>query len=254
MTKIYMITAPRRRTEKEFVGIMKWLRDIDSHKWVVAAEVGRGGYEHWQVRVACSLKFDRVRADWGGVAHVEEASDTWEYERKGGLYWTSEDNAEIRKQRFGKLRPEQRMALDCLESTSDREILVWVTSEGNVGKSWLCGALYERGLALIVPPTIDTVKGMMQWVASGYKGEPYIVIDIPRSWKWNKELYTAIESIKDGLVYDTRYSAKMRNIRGVKIMCLTNESPKLDKLSIDRWVFYDSHMCWSEGGVRATLT
>lgn len=122
--------------------------------------------------------------------------------------------------------------------------MVWVDTKGNVGKSWLCGALYERGLACIVPPTIDTVTKMMQWVASGYRGEPYIVIDIPRSWKWSKELYTAVESIKDGLVYDTRYSAKMRNIRGVKVLCLTNETPKLDKLSVDRWVFFDGNMAW----------
>lgn len=64
MTKIYMITAPRKNTADEFVRIMKWLRSIDSHKWVVAAETGAGGYEHWQVRVACNLDFDHVRLDW----------------------------------------------------------------------------------------------------------------------------------------------------------------------------------------------
>lgn len=255
MTKIYMVTAPRKNTAKEFVQIMRWLRSVDSHKWVVAAEVGKGGYEHWQVRVACGLDFDHMRIAWDSFpAHVEEASDTWEYERKGGVYWTSEDNPAIRQMRFGALRPAQKLALSVLESTTDREVMVWVDHTGNVGKSWLCGALYERGLACIVPPTIDTIKGVMQWVASGYRGEPYIVIDIPRSWKWSEQLYVAIESIKDGLVYDTRYTAKLKNIRGVKVMVMTNNDPKLDKLSLDRWVFFDGNTAWSAGGVRAPLS
>ena len=122
---------------------------------------------------------------------------------------------------------------------------------GNQGKSWLCGALYERGLACYVPPTIDTVKGLIQWVASAYRGEPYIIIDIPRSWKWSQQLYVAIESIKDGLVYDTRYTARLKNIRGVKVLCMTNNDPKLDKLSADRWVFFDGTVAWGQGGRRS---
>jgi len=62
-----------------------------------------------------------------------------------------------------------------------------------------------------------------------------VIIDIPRSWKWNEALYTAIETIKDGLVYDPRYSAKMRNIRGVKVLCMSNTMPRVSALSEDRW-------------------
>lgn len=141
--------------------------------------------------------------------------------------------------RYGEFRNNQKRALMALEQTNDRQVLVWYDESGNVGKSWFTGALWERGLAYVVPPTIDTVKGMIQWVASCYSDggyRPYIIIDIPRSWKWSEQLYTAIESIKDGLVYDTRYHSRMQNIRGVKILCMTNTMPKLDKLSSDRWV------------------
>ena len=80
------------------------------------------------------------------------------------------DRVEILKQRFGKMRPNQIRALEALESTNDREVLVWYDEGGNVGKSWLTGALWERGLAYYVP-TVDSVKAMVQWVASCYQSE-----------------------------------------------------------------------------------
>lgn len=143
--------------------------------------------------------------------------------------------------RFGEMRFVQKQALEALQATNDREVMVWYDKNGNVGKSWFTGALWERGLAYVVPPTVDTVKGMMQYVASSYIDQgwrPFVVIDIPRSWKWSEQLYTAIESIKDGLVYDTRYNSRMINIRGVKVLVMCNTLPKLDKLSQDRWRIY----------------
>ena len=247
-----MFTCPY--SKHVWLSLQEYLEEQDSHKWVVAKEIGKNGYRHIQARFAVAeLKDDR----WTEVkrrfpeAHIEEASDTWDYERKEGKYLTAWDTPEIRQQRFGALRPAQKLAISVLESTNDREVMVWVDHEGNHGKSWLIGHLWEVGKACVVPPTIDTVKGMIQWVASAYHGEPYIVIDIPRSWKWSEQLYVAIESIKDGLVYDTRYTARLKNIRGVKIMVMTNNDPKLDKLSQDRWVFFDGNTAWSAGGVRA---
>ena len=236
----WMITAPRARVCKREWKIV--LQKFDIKKWIIAKEKGKNGYEHWQVRLECSGKdFFKWMRDNIPSAHVEKAElgvDECRYETKEGQYTMYSDRTEVLKQRFGGMRNNQKRALQALQATNDREIVVWYDEGGNIGKSWFTGALWERGLAYYVPPTIDTVKGMIQWVASCYRDggyRPYIIIDIPRSWKWSEQLYVAIESIKDGLVYDTRYSSKMVNIRGVKIMCLTNTMPKLDKLSQDRW-------------------
>lgn len=126
-----------------------------------------------------------------------------------------------------------------LNCTDDRQILVIYDESGCHGKSWLVNHWYETKQAFYCPPTIDTVKGLIQWIASGYDGEPYIAIDIPRSWKWSEQLYVAIESIKDGLVYDTRYTSKLRNIRGVQIIVFCNEMPNVGKLSADRWLIHN---------------
>lgn len=215
----------------------------DIHKWIIARETGRGGYKHWQVRFQTS-QFDSDEGwqelkEWFKKGHFEKASDTWEYERKEGNYLTSDDNDEKLKQRYGPLRQNQQTVLHAVKNSGDREIVLWLDRRGCSGKSWLCGALYERGMAFYCPPYLGDVKGIVQFVASGYRGEGIIVIDLPRDIKWNTTLYAGVEAIKDGLVADARYSARTRNIRGVKVLVLANTVPKLDRLSSDRWVIYE---------------
>lgn len=233
---IYMMTMPRNSVNKAL--LKKFILDHDVHKWVIGYETGRTGYEHFQCRIQTGVDFEQLKL-WFDDAHIEQASDDWTYERKEGRFVSSEDTSNVRRCRFGKLRSNQQRVLDVLDNTGDREIVVWYDGTGNVGKSFLTRWLVERGRAYYVPPTVENAKQIIQWVCSGYQNQPYIVIDIPRSAKWSEPLYTAIEAIKDGLVYDTRYSAKLRDIWGVKILVLTNSRPKLDKLSTDRWIIIE---------------
>lgn len=233
---IYMMTMPRNSVNKAL--LKKFILDHDVHKWVIGYETGRTGYEHFQCRIQTGCSFEELKL-WFDDAHIEQGSNEWTYERKEGRFVSSDDTVDIRRCRFGKLRPNQQRVLRILEGNDDRNITCWVDTTGNVGKSFLTRWLVERGRAYYVPPTVDNAKQIIQWVCSGYQNQPYIVIDIPRSAKWTESLYTAIEAIKDGLVYDTRYSAKLRDIWGVKILVLTNTMPKLDKLSKDRWVIID---------------
>lgn len=215
----------------------------DIHKWIIARETGKGGYRHWQVRFQTS-QFDNDEGweelkEWFKKGHFEKASDTWDYETKDGNYLTSEDNEQKLIQRYGPLLPHQTEVLGLLDQSGDRGIVLWLDPHGRSGKSWLCGALFERRIGMYCPPYLGTVKEIVQFVASGYRGERYIVIDLPRDIKWNSSLYAGVEAIKDGLVADGRYSARTRNIRGVKVLVLANTRPKLDRLSTDRWVIYE---------------
>nr|WCR62229.1 MAG: replication associated protein [ssDNA virus sp.] len=214
----------------------------DCHKWIVGAEKGRRGYKHWQVRFSHTCdSVDTIRGKIQAMfegAHVEECSDTWTYEAKEKWHWSSEDRPAVLKTRFGHPRWYQQEVINEVLKTNDREIAYWYDEKGCQGKSWLVNHLHETCQAWYVPPTLKTVEGIIQWTASLYINNGFreiLVIDIPRSWKWSKELYTAIEAIKDGLVYDPRYHAQMVNIRGVKILVLCNTLPVLDALSKDRW-------------------
>ncbi|QDJ95283.1 replication-associated protein [Capybara associated smacovirus 1_cap1_104] len=236
--KVYLITAPRS-TPKKALKIM--IEKNDCKKWIIGWEKGKNGYEHFQIRVETSndnffawVKYHIPQA------HIEESNHqfTDQYERKEGRFISASDTNEIRKVRYGKPRHEQKAVIEALRHSNDREIVVWYDPKGNSGKSWLACHLWETGQAHICQSQ-DNVKGMIQDIASDYMNNgyrPYLVIDIPRTWKWTDDLCCAIERAKDGLIKDTRYNAKTIDIRGVKILVCTNSMPKLTKLSADRWV------------------
>lgn len=240
---VWMVTCPREGVSKK--RWFKFFEAYDIHKWVLGRETGKGGYKHWQVRFQTTA-FDKAEKvedileikEWFKQAHVLKASDTWEYETKSGDYFRNDDNSEKLRQRFGKFREAQERVIQTVYGSNDRQIVVWVTEEGNVGKSWMAGALWERREAHYVMAQ-NTAKGLIQDCASEViqNGErPMIVIDIPRTWKWTEELYCAIESIKDGLIKDPRYGSTTINIRGTKLLILCNSRPQLGKLSRDRWL------------------
>lgn len=229
----------------------------DCKRWIVAKETGRGGFKHWQIRLETSnkeffflsertvpgtdgkLHKEKFKDGWVAKhipqAHVEEAQDVWDYERKEGRFWTSDDTIEIRKVRFGNPNEIQREILRTLRTQSVREIDVWYDPTGNHGKSWLAVHLFERGQALVVPRSSCTAEKISAYICSAYSGEEYIIVDIPRSGKITDQLYESLEEIKDGLVFDHRYSGRCKNIRGVKLCVFTNTKLDEKKLSRDRW-------------------
>lgn len=211
----------------------------DIHKWIWAKETGSNGYKHWQMRIYTSASFEEIKSAFP-EAHIEQSTEWGEYERKEANFVSSEDTTDILRCRYGKLRENQRRILRQVYEQSDRGVTVVYDPKGGTGKSFLCRYLFERNIGFYVPPTVRTTQGIIQYVASGYRGQRVIIIDIPRSSRWTNELYEGIETIKDGMVYDTRYSAKMRDIWGVKVLCLTNSLPQLSSLSLDRWIILNS--------------
>lgn len=236
MSETYMMTIPKT-VHKRAIKVMLDTNDVK--RYTVASETGKGGYRHWQIRLTTSNKefFEWCKAHIP-EAYLDKATDqesAWQYERKEGVFWCSEDTSDIRKVRFGKPRPEQKRILDIARSQSDREVDVWYDPTGNHGKSWLTVHLYETGRALVVPRTSCTAEKLSAFICSAWKGEPYIIIDVPRARKPTVELYEVIEEIKDGLVFDHRYTGRTRNIRGTRLIVFTNHKFDLGKLSRDRW-------------------
>lgn len=255
MSQDYMVTMPREGYEY-FSKIMAYFRKQDIKKWIIGAEEGKTGYKHWQIRFRSRIdndpknnlgvqaqKLELVLHGWFQGLHIEPCSDAYEYEGKEGKFLASWDTMDNRKIRFGKPRWYQKCAIDDLWRTNDREIKVWYDPKGNCGKSWLVGHLYETGQAYYLPPYMNSVNQMIQTLASmviedrnkGIPPRPLVLIDIPRSWKWTDDLYVAIESIKDGLIMDPRYSARPVHCRGLKVLVMTNVEPKMKKISADRW-------------------
>lgn len=265
MAKWYMVTAPRGAEEWTaglwYIWIDKergfyseipfpykqndmtkrdWetvIEENDCKRWIIAMETGKGGYEHWQVRLESSNPdFFNWMKEHYPKAHVEEAEvQEFGYERKEGRFWTSEDTTEIRICRFGEFKPWQKQLQKILRKQSVRQIDVVLDTQGNKGKTFFTIALWERGEALVVPRYSCTPEKLSAFVCSAYNGESVVIIDIPRAGKPTEALYETMEEVKDGLVFDPRYSGKTRNIRGVRMVVFTNHELKLKLLSNDRW-------------------
>lgn len=231
--KTYMMTIPRT-VHKRILKIM--IEKNDCKKWIIAKETGKGGYEHYQIRVQTSNdNFFWWCKQHLHNAHIEECTDNWDYEVKEGSYWTSWDSNSIRSVRFGTPTRLQMSMLRTIKNQSDREIDVWLDKKGNHGKSWLSIHLYEKRRALVVPRSACSATELSAYICSAYKGEGIIIIDIPRSAKLHRDIYETMEEIKDGLVFDKRYSGHCRNIRGVKVIVFTNQPLDTKMLSHDRW-------------------
>ncbi|AXB22596.1 replication associated protein [Alces alces faeces associated smacovirus MP78] len=237
MVKTWMLTVPRNGDWCTTQSVCRMIQENDVKKWTIGFEEGKNGYRHYQIRLVSS---NHDFFEWCKInlptAHIEEATEeSGNYERKSGNFLSSDDTAEIRQVRFGVLRESQKKILEEVNDQGDREIDVYFDPRGNNGKTWLTIHLYERGRALVVPRANTTAEKLSAYICSSYNGEEYVIIDIPRSRKITPEIYEAIEEIKDGLVFDSRYSGRSRNIRGVKLIIFTNKRLDLTKLSNDRW-------------------
>lgn len=273
MSLDYMLTIPNPDGNRDLMyKFIFWAMSMDSHKWVVGKEVGRGGYQHLQARIrireeepdlekdkndsAAKATFRMIKERWP-TAHIKECSDTWEYERKGGDFICSEDYNEYDKcwrkdelnVRFGKERPEQTEWTNLVEQSDIREIVVLFDENGCVGKTWWSQHWWEVGRAHILTP-VGNPKTLIQDVASKFKMQgwrPWLIIDIPKAWDWTDELYFVLEKCKDGLVSDTRYKSNDISIRGVKVVVCCNKLPKVRKMSKDRWLLWDAKENWFIG-------
>lgn len=240
--KNYIVVQPRdsEHTIEERDKLFEFFDKYDVHKWIIGAETGKNGYNHWQMRMATRFTFDQMKVIFP-KAHIEECSDTWEYERKEGDFWTSEDTPEIRAIRFGEMNDRQKHIVETARSQNDRQVDVWYDPKGNNGKTWLTVHLWERGKALVVPRASCTAEKLSAFICSAYRGQEFIIIDIPRAGKIPAGLYECIEEVKDGLVFDHRYAGKARNIRGAKVIVFTNTKLDEKRLSFDRWRLHGIH-------------
>lgn len=232
--RMFMVTAPRDQIT--FHQIKRILKAHNSIQWVIGKETGRTGYKHWQIRFKTeeSKSVQMMINSWNKwKAHIEDCSESWEYEKKED-YWSSEETG-IAKLRYGKLNSNQKKWKKMLEDQDDRQILVIYDYKGKSGKTWFMKHLYSKHKTCIIPPTISTAQGLLQW-AYGTKAD-YYIIDLPRSsTKANaKPLWESIETIKDGILYDSRYYAKMRIQNNPKVMVMTNTPIPKCLLSEDRW-------------------
>ena len=113
--------------------------------------------------------------------------------------------------------------------TSDNRTILWIHDpHGNTGKSWFAGWLMTEHKAAYFTNarTCD--------IAYAWKKQEICVFDLTRTTE-GKVNYGAIESLKNGKVFSSKYHSGVKTRRHVTIIVMANWEPDYSAMSKDRW-------------------
>lgn len=245
----------------EYVELEALKKILKTHckKWIFQQEEGRSGFIHYQGRFSLKVKkrLTTTKKLFPDELHLSVTSN----ENRDNNYYVTKDETRVNgpwsdedkvifipRQYKGldkNLRPFQQTIWDSADEFDPRSINCIIDTRGNIGKSVICALceLNDRGIDM--PPVNDSEK-IIQSVCNILMGkqerDPKIIfLDIPRSVKqeslWG--MFTAIEQIKKGKVYDFRYKYQEWWFNSPQIWVFMNIEPNTGYLSKDRWNFWE---------------
>lgn len=202
-------------------------------------ERGEQGTLHAQfcIKYKSQRYFHNVKEDWPR-AHIEKCRGKWEdnvsycskRETREGETWGFEPLIDPIP---GEYRPWQQQIMDIIKEQPDDRTIHWVVNPiGKIGKSSLGKHIcMHNDRALLVGGKAADVK----YAISEMKRKPKIVIfDYPRCCE-DYVSYQAIEEVKNGIFFNTKYESKMVLFNPPHVICFSNFYPDTTKMSEDRW-------------------
>jgi len=243
----------------------KALLKKEAKHWCFQLERGHhGGLLHYQGRVSlknsahssgCLVKRWKVQAEgqaWYFGITSGENTRNFDYQLKEDTKvrgpWTSEDSEEyIPDHMAGKqdtMMPWQAEIFDGYQRKEWRKVDCIIDPDGNNGKSTIASLCDLHGRGVDMPAVNDgekLIQSLCNIMMSKRCRTPWqIFIDMPRSVNQQKlgGMYTAIEQIKKGKLYDMRNHYKAWWIDSPQIWVFCNTKPNVAYLSADRWRFW----------------
>lgn len=233
----------------------EWLKKT-CKKWCYQLEKGELTKKlHYQGRVSLKLKA-RMPELWRGIhwsVTSKENMDNDFYVCKEDSRvegpWRDDDPYIPRQIReISELYNWQKELILLAKKWDTRTINVLVDKGSCKGKSILVGKMCcELKIARKIPP-LSNYKELMCMVMCMPESKCYL-IDMPRALDKSKqeEFFSALESIKDGHVWDNRYTYKEKWFDSPNVWVFTNTYPDQSLLTPDRWKLWSI----TETGLRA---
>lgn len=212
-------------------------------EYVFQEETGENGTPHLQgcIKFKNAKRFQEIKNVWPKW-HLEKCKKwqaaieycTKKETRTGEIFTNIEFEDELEDTLPKELHQWQQDILDLIkEKPNTRKIHWYYDHEGNIGKTTLAKhicihnkrAIYVSGKATDIKYAIATMKL-----------KPKIVImDIPRSMEQYVS-YQAIEEIKNGIFFSSKYESGQVLFNTPHFIIFANFHPDMTKLSSDRWV------------------
>ena len=237
----------------------EWM-DGWAKRWVFQLEKGDTGYLHWQCRFSARkkrrlqdmIKFGKSFTGMHFSATSKEQHDNFDYCDKADTRidgpWMSETLKHYVPRQYrgveDTLLPWQKIVWESYDKWDPRGINFIYDPDGGKGKSTISSVmdLHKRGLNL--PPVNDAEKLVEAacdiLMAKELRVPGAIFIDMPRAMDKRKlgGLYSAIEQVKNGKVYDMRYKYREWWFDSPQVWVFGNIEPDLALMSRDRWHLY----------------
>ncbi len=156
-------------------------------------------------------------------------------QKEGGKVHTNIrlENADARLRIVWK--PWQEAILKLVQTVPDSRTVHWYWEPtGNVGKSFLTKYLVQRFNALVVSGKANDIFHQFAKREEDGIATTIAVLDIPRC-SMGFISYQAIESIKNGLITSGKYEGGQWIIDPCHVICFSNERPRYEAMSADRW-------------------
>lgn len=205
-------------------------------------ERGKGGFTHYQGCFSLKTKhrLSEVKNLLGfPTIHLENCLD-WNAAK--AYCWKSETrilgpwNHDSRWLKLiTVLRPWQRLVIENILPMTDDDRTIWWLYDpvGNAGKTVFAKWLYVHHNAILL------MNGRFCDIARAVSLDPkLIVFNFTRSADGHIN-YSAIESVKDGMLFNSKYKSEMRLFNSPIVICFSNRLPDMDAMSLDRWCIID---------------
>lgn len=234
-------------TEKDIQDIVPIFNNLGAKLYVAGREVGEEGTPHLQgyvefeTRIRPRIPVGMHRIHWGDKdgkpLRATQKTNKFAIEycvKDGDIAFSKGLPQEIKI--IKNLYPWQQEILDIFLTEPDDRTVYWFWEDtGNVGKTqfikymvikyhvlFCCGGEYKDIMNLVFNQDMDECKG--------------VFFNIPRA-NQGRVSYKSLESIKDGMVCNTKYETGVKIFNSPHVFCFANFPPDdTEKLSDDRWV------------------
>lgn len=226
------------------------LETLNKCRYLFQEETGKDGTPHLQgiilfdnARTLEQMKLISSTAHWEFIRYKKKAiAYCSKVETRTGKVY---QNMGVRIERplndpFLKHKPKtwQSKILKIIDQEPDLRKIHWFwESKGGTGKSLFSKHLILKHNALVIGGSKRDIQfGIMEWIKK--QDLTLVIVDIPRC-SYNKISYQALECIKNGFFFSTKYESGMCVFNTPHVIVFANSEPQYNNLSNDRWVIYD---------------
>lgn len=238
--KWWDLTIPKGQLTTDMV--VKMFENAKADKFVIGEEKGTlTGYEHFQCKAHFRKPYtlNELKKFFGETVHCEPSiCKDFAYCEKEGKFYRSWQGP-LAKYHDIDLRQWQGEAVAELCDQNDRQVTVIIGRDGAEGKSTLAKYLVVRYNYAYVPAMPNFEDYM--FMAMAHPNAKGFIFDIPKAdnAQQEKAMWCAMETIKNGYLYDKRYLFSERWIEPPKMLVFSNACPPKDMLTEDRWRIFE---------------